>query len=162
MKESLGLDKEDNGMSQALPPTFRTFPLPAQLQMASQLKINPKRPACLKLPVSLPQPTPLPKYAASLTLRVLSVVIRPVVAPPCLNKGNLSSLRSSSFLLCLLPSYSFHVLVLKPRKGRGTRVFSYFSPLFPLSLSDDLRNRELLPFDCSASNISLPPAPTLR
>ena len=35
------------------------------------------------------EPTP----EASLILRLLSLVVRPTVTPPCLNKGNLSRLR---------------------------------------------------------------------
>ena len=38
------------------------------------------------------------KYEAFLIPRALSLVLRPAVAPPCLNKGSLSPLRSPSFL----------------------------------------------------------------
>ena len=55
---------------------------------------------------------------ASLILRLLSLVVRPTDAPPCLNKGNLSRLRSSSFLHCLVSNYTF--LVPKPGRGQGT------------------------------------------
>ena len=126
---------------------------------------------------------------ASLILRPLSLVVRPTDAPPCLNKGNLSLLRSSSFLHCLVSNYTF--LVPKPGRGQGTclslsdvvphprawncvrckpcpKVLSvtYVPPglwLYPpRSLSDDLRNGEFLPFDHSTSNIPLTPAPRLR
>ena len=46
------------------------------------------------------------KYEASLIPHVLSLVVRPTVAPPCLNKGNLFSLKSSSFLHCLGLNYT--------------------------------------------------------
>ena len=46
------------------------------------------------------------KYEASLIPHVLSLVVRLTVAPPCLNKGNLFPLRSSSFLHCLVLNYT--------------------------------------------------------
>ena len=46
------------------------------------------------------------KYESSLILRALSLVVRPTVTPPCLNKGKLSRLRSSFFLHCLVSNYT--------------------------------------------------------
>ena len=66
-------------------------------------------------------------YESSLILRALSLVIRPTVAPPCLDKGNLSPLRSSSFLLELyltfLPRLELYPTVetcKAPRRMSGT------------------------------------------
>ena len=59
-----------------------------------------KYPTWLTLLLSLPQTS----------LLALSPVVRPTVAPPCLNKGNLLLLRSS-FLFCLAGTV--------PYKGRG-------------------------------------------
>ena len=143
------------------------------------------------------------------SLSALSLVLRPTVAPPCLNKGNLPLLRSS-FLFLPQPELYLTFLVLNPGKGRGTRLtLSHCFPFsrslgawtsaeltflpglkFPsgtpsafvsgfidvlrtprprfyplslsLSLSDDLQNRELLPFDWSTCNTPLKPAPRLR
>ena len=40
---------------------------------------------------------------------MLSLVLRPTVVPPCLNKGNLSPLRSSHLLFCLGPNYTLRL-----------------------------------------------------
>ena len=143
----------------------------------------------------------------------LSLVFRPTVTPPCLNKGNLLLLRWSflflprpKLYLTLVPgrgealvslSLSLTLLVF-PFPGvwehehppsslfcqgssfpwgaqclRGASlvlrlywcfVYPQASALLPLplSLSDDLRNRELLSFDCSTCNTPLKLAPRLR
>ena len=57
--------------------------------------------------ISLIASTNIPfKYEASLIPLRLSLVIRPTVAPPCLNKGNLPLLRSSLLLFCLGLNYT--------------------------------------------------------
>ena len=70
---------------------------PAQLQMPSQLRIlktsrliNISLNASKNLPINVEPPWSLP---------VLSLVLRPTVTPPCLNKGNLLLLRSSFLFL---------------------------------------------------------------
>ena len=56
--------------------------------------------------ISLIASTNIPfKYEASLIPLALSLVVRPTVAPPCLNKGNPLPLRSS-LLFCLRPNYT--------------------------------------------------------
>ena len=60
------------------------------------------------------------KYEASRMLHTLSLVIRPTVAPPSLNNGNLSPLRSSSFLHRLVSNYT---LQLGQITYRGKRPF---------------------------------------
>ena len=62
--------------------------------------------ASTKLPISMKPPW---------SLSALSLVIRPTVAPPCLNKGNLLLLRSS-FLFCLAQTmpYTSHLYLCDP------------------------------------------------
>ena len=81
-------------------------PTPVQLQMPSQLKNTQNIP-----PDCFPYRFHKPpfKYEASLILLTLSLVVRPTVAPPCLNKGNLPPLRSS-LLFCLGLNYTLHKL----------------------------------------------------
>ena len=91
-----------------------TFPPQAQLQLPSQRKITQS--LTKNLPYRFHKRSL--KYEASLIPRMLSLVVRLTVAPPCVNKGNLSPLRSSSFLHCLVSNYTF--LVPKPGRGQGT------------------------------------------
>ena len=79
---------------------------PVHPETAISAKDYSQRPNCLNLPVWL-QGTSL-KYEASLVSHALSLIFRPTVAPPCLNKGNLSLLRFSSFLHCLVSNYTLH------------------------------------------------------
>ena len=79
---------------------------PAQLQVSSQQKNTQNIPpdyvsliASTNLPISMKPPW---------SLSVLSLVVRPTVAPPCLNKGNLLLLRSS-FLFCLAGTMPYTV-----------------------------------------------------
>ena len=81
-------------------------PIPCSTTNAISSKEHPKHPAWLTFPYRFHKP-PF-KYEASLIPLAHSLVIRPTVAPPCLNKGNLSQLRSSSFLHCLLSSCTLH------------------------------------------------------
>ena len=62
-----------------------------------------KRPAWLPFPYRFHK-SPF-KYEAFLIPLVLSLAVRPTVAPPCLNKGNLPPLRLS-LLFCLGPNYT--------------------------------------------------------
>ena len=67
----------------------------------------------LLIDVSLIVSTNLPKsMKPPWSLSALSLVLRPTVAPPCLNKGNLLLLRSS-FLFCLTRTmpYTQHLLL---------------------------------------------------
>ena len=68
-------------------------PIPCSTTNAISSKEHPKHPAWLTFPYRFHK---LPfKYEASLIPLALSLVVRPTVAPPCLNKGNLPPLRSS-------------------------------------------------------------------
>ena len=104
----------------------RRFITPCPTTNAISTKVYPKHPAWLTFPLSLPQtslqiwslPDPSP----------LSLVVRPTVAPPCLNKGNLLLLRSS-FLFLPWPELYLTFLVLKP--GRGEALVSLSLPLPP-------------------------------
>ena len=91
------------GLITPCPETFHPLHLardlspPAQLQMPSQL-MNTQN---ILPDVSLIASTNLPlNMEPPWSLSALSVIIRPNVAPPCLNKGNLLLLRLS-FLFCL-------------------------------------------------------------
>ena len=84
-----------------------TFLPQAQLQLPSQLKITQS--LTKNLPYRFHKPSL--KYEASLILRMLSLVVRLTVTPPCVNKGNLSPLRSSSFLHCLVSNNTLHMQV---------------------------------------------------
>lgn len=57
----------------------------------------------------------------------LSLVVRLTVAPPRLNKGNLSPMRSSSFHRCLLSIFTLHFWCRKPGRGQGTHLSLPFS-----------------------------------
>ena len=88
-----------------LSPPAQNLPPPAQLQMLSQLKItqNILPDYCFLYRFHKP---PF-KYEASLIPLVLSLVIRPTVASPCLCMGNLPRLRSS-LLFFLGLNYILH------------------------------------------------------
>ena len=136
LKESLGLEKKTTKtltelektklnfrsrphapgrlcLSGAYRPVFRNLPSPtsardlsppAQLQMPSQLKNTQNIPPDQCFPYGFHKP-PF-KYEASLIPLVLCLVVRPPVAPPCLNKGNPLPLRSSLLLFCLRQNYT--------------------------------------------------------
>ena len=79
---------------------------------------------------------------------MLSLVVRPTVAPPCLNKGNLLLLRSS-FLF--LPQPELFLTFLVPKLGRGEALVSLSLTLppshcFPFSRSLGARTSSELTF----------------
>ena len=87
-----------------LSPPAPNLPPPVQLQMPSQLKITPNITPDYCFPYRFH--TPPFKYEASLIPLMLSLVVRPTVAPPCLNMGNLPPLKSPLLLFCLSPNYT--------------------------------------------------------
>lgn len=91
-----------------LPETYHPCPedlsLPAQLQMPSQLNKALSIPPDQRFPYRFRKP-PF-KCEASLIPLGLSLVVRPTVAPPRLNKGNPLPLRSSLLLFCLGRNYT--------------------------------------------------------
>ena len=98
------------GLITPCPETFHLLHLPRRLitpcpaTNAISTKIYPQKSHLVN--VSLMASTSLPtNMAPPCSLSVLSLVIRPTVAPPCLNKGNLLPLRSS-LLFCLGPNYT--------------------------------------------------------
>ena len=56
------------------------------------------------------------KYEASLIPLMLSLVLRPTVALPCLNKGNLPPLRLSLLFFCLGPNYTLQYIFLNMKR----------------------------------------------
>ena len=103
------------GLITPCPETFHPLHLPRRLiapcptTNAISTKEYPKHPAWC-FPYLFYKP-PF-KYGASLIPLALSLVVRPTVAPPCLNKGNLLLLRSS-FLFLPRPELYLTGLTLK-------------------------------------------------
>ena len=111
ISKASGLEKEDNDLLSLLNHLSSG--------MTTELEVPPDAPGRLRQPGTPPplfiRPTkssrmvsakPPLKYEPSLIPYALSLVVRPTVTPPCLNKGNLSPLRSSSFLHCLVSNYT--------------------------------------------------------
>ena len=96
------------GTPQPLPGTLPIRPILFIPKLPSQLKIT-QRPRLTKSSQITSAKPPL-RSEAFLIPHLLSLVVRPTIVPPCLNKGNLSPLRSSSFLHCLVWNYTLHIL----------------------------------------------------